>query len=37
VGLRRYGEERETRGVPIDEVAAKLAEEAQPPGSTPNS
>jgi threonyl-tRNA synthetase len=37
VGLRRYGEERETRGVPIDDVAAKLADEALPPGSKPNS
>jgi threonyl-tRNA synthetase len=37
VGLRRYGEERETRGVPIDEVATKLADEALPPGSKPNS
>jgi threonyl-tRNA synthetase len=36
VGLRRYGEERETRGVPIDDVAAKLAQEARPPGSPPD-
>ena len=37
VGLRRYGEERETRGVPIDEVASRLAHEARPPGSAPDS
>ena len=36
VGLRRYGEERETRGLPIDDVAAKLAQEARPPGSPPD-
>ncbi|MEX0667511.1 MAG: His/Gly/Thr/Pro-type tRNA ligase C-terminal domain-containing protein, partial [Acidimicrobiia bacterium] len=37
VGLRRYGEEREKRGVPLTEVKAQLALEAQPPGSTQTS
>ncbi len=37
VGLRRYGQERETRGVSLDEVSAILAEEARPPGLTRNS
>jgi threonyl-tRNA synthetase len=36
VGLRRYGEERESRGVPLEDVAATLAKEARPPASTPN-
>jgi len=37
VGLRRYGEDRETRGVPLGEVQAQLVGEAQPPGSIPTS
>ena len=31
VGLRRLGENRERRGVPLEEIAAALAEEACPP------
>ncbi len=31
VGLRRLGSDREIRGMPLEEVAAALAEEARPP------
>ncbi len=31
VGVRRLGHSREQRGVPLEEIAAALAEEAQPP------
>jgi len=31
VGLRRLGSDREMRGMPLEEVAAALAEEARPP------
>jgi threonyl-tRNA synthetase len=34
VGLRRYGEDREKRGVPLSEVVADLARDAMPPGSS---
>ena len=37
VGLRRYGEEREKRGIPLAQVLAQLVLEAQPPGATPDS
>ncbi len=37
VGLRRYGEDRERRGVPLSEVLAQLIVEARPPGSRPSS
>ena len=32
VGLRRYGEEREQRGVPLEQAVAAVAAEARPPG-----
>ncbi len=32
VGYRRYGEEEERRGVPVQEVAAELGRESLPPG-----
>jgi threonyl-tRNA synthetase len=35
VGLRRYGEERERRGVSVDEVVAQLTAEALPPQAQP--
>ncbi len=31
IGLRRYGEEREHRGVPVEEALAELTAEARPP------
>jgi threonyl-tRNA synthetase len=34
VGLRRYGEEKERRGVPLADAVAELVEQASPPGST---
>jgi threonyl-tRNA synthetase len=37
VGIRRYGEEREKRGVPLAEVVAQLVLEAQPPGASRES
>ena len=36
VGLRRYGDDREKRGVPLAEVEVQLVAEAQEPGSPPN-
>lgn len=34
IGLRRYGEEREHRGVPLADVISQLSRDAMPPGST---
>ena len=34
VGMRRFGEVREQRAVPLTEVVAALAEESQPPATT---
>ena len=36
VGLRRYGQEREERGVALSAVAAQLVVEARPPGDSPD-
>jgi threonyl-tRNA synthetase len=36
VGLRRYGQDREKRGVALSEVAAELVVEARPPGYSPD-
>jgi threonyl-tRNA synthetase len=37
VGLRRYGEDKERRGVPLADALAELVEQASPPGSSPRS
>lgn len=34
VGLRRYGEEKERRGIPMEEALTELTENASPPGSS---
>jgi threonyl-tRNA synthetase len=34
VGLRRYGEDKERRGVPLADALAELVEQASPPGSS---